>query len=83
MADGSSSISSLISALPWSQIFADLWAAGRGTVRKFAQRGLYHVLEHESTLEILDDQGRQAVFHKRQKVRYSSTIFKLPCIFWS
>lgn len=32
--------------------------------------GLYEVLEYETTLEILDPQGKEATVHKHQKVRY-------------
>jgi hypothetical protein len=35
-----------------------------------ADEGMYEVLEYESTLELLDRQGKRARFGKRQKVRY-------------
>ncbi len=34
------------------------------------KRGLYEVLEYETTLELLDKEGEHAIFHKRQQVRY-------------
>jgi hypothetical protein len=34
------------------------------------QPGLYEVLEHEGTLELLDAQGSVALYRKRQKVRF-------------
>ena len=33
-------------------------------------RGLYEVLEYESTLELKDRKGKKATFRKREKVRY-------------
>jgi hypothetical protein len=33
-------------------------------------RGLYEVLEYESTLELRDNKGEKATFHKKEKVRY-------------
>jgi hypothetical protein len=38
--------------------------------RFFSPQGLYEVLEYESCLELLDINGKQAVFTKRQKVRF-------------
>jgi hypothetical protein len=64
------SITRLMSALPWIQIFADLWDLGKGILVNLSRRGIYQVLEHESILELLDAQGKQALFKKRQKVRY-------------
>ena len=72
MPDGSNSLSfsRLASLLPWSQIFADLWELGKQAFNRLAARGIYQVLEHESTLELLDIKGKKATFHKRQKARY-------------
>ena len=39
------SISSLVSALPWSQILADLWELGRYAMSRLIRRGMYQVLE--------------------------------------
>jgi hypothetical protein len=33
-------------------------------------RGMYEVLEYESTLELKDKKGEKAIFHKKEKVRY-------------
>jgi hypothetical protein len=72
MPDGSVSLSitRLVSALPWSQIFTDLWDLSKRTLSKLSMRGMYHVLEHEVTLELLDDEGKRATFKKRKRVRY-------------
>ncbi len=33
-------------------------------------QGIYEILEYDSTLELLDSHGHQAIFRKRQKVRF-------------
>ena len=40
------------------------------TQQVFVRRGMYEVLEYESTLELLDKRGKRAHFRKREKVRY-------------
>jgi hypothetical protein len=57
----------ILQNLPWSDM---LEKAGLYTWGRLATRGMYEVLEYESTLELLDMYGKQAVFHKRQRVRY-------------
>ena len=60
----------MISGLPWLNIFASLYQLGKTFWQKKTFQGMYEVLEHKSTLELLDNQGKKAIFHKRQKVRY-------------
>jgi len=60
----------LLLALPWIDILAEAYKLLRTLWRGLADEGMYEVLEHESTLEILDRQGKRARFQKRQKVRY-------------
>ena len=33
-------------------------------------RGMYEILEYETTLDLADPKGHKAIFHKRQKVRF-------------
>ncbi|MCZ7570760.1 MAG: hypothetical protein M5U01_19545 [Ardenticatenaceae bacterium] len=56
--------------LSWLEILAELWKMGRQIARGLATEGMYEVLEHESTLELVDRRGERATFRKRQKVRY-------------
>ena len=60
----------LLLALPWLDILAETYRLLHSLWRGLADEGMYEVLEHESTLEILDRQGKRARFQKRQKVRY-------------
>jgi len=57
----------ILQNLPWSGILEKVW---RYTCGRLAIRGMYEVIEYESILELLDPGGRQAIFHKRQRVRY-------------
>lgn len=60
----------LLLALPWMDILAGTCKLLRTLWRGMADEGMYEVLKHESTLEILDRQGKRARFQKNQKVRY-------------
>jgi hypothetical protein len=42
----------------------------RKAIQGRSYRGLYEVLEYESTLELKDREGKKAAFRKREKVRY-------------
>jgi len=69
----SSNVTSFIISLlglPWVEIFAEAWKLGRKILRGLAGEGMYEVLEYESTLELIDNKGKIAVFTKRKKVRY-------------
>lgn len=57
----------ILRSLPWSDWIEKV---GRSAWERLATRGMYEVLEYESTLELLDRYGKQAIFHKRQRVRY-------------
>jgi len=57
-------------AQPWRDILTDLWKWGRKQLQERLPRGPYEVLEYESTLELLDPEGKRAVFRKREKIRY-------------
>jgi len=56
--------------LPWSNMLAHLWDLGKRVMGKLVNPGMYEVLEYESILELIDEKGKHARFHKRQKVRY-------------
>ncbi|MGD8968616.1 MAG: hypothetical protein PVI07_13990, partial [Anaerolineae bacterium] len=56
--------------LPWADGLGDAVKALHKTIQGRSHRGLYEVLEYESTLELKDREGRKATFKKREKVRY-------------
>ena len=60
----------LLKRLPWIDILINIGELGLDVVKGSAIKGLYEVLEYESTLELKDTKGQRATFHKRQKVRY-------------
>jgi hypothetical protein len=60
----------LVLGLPWFEIAGELWKIGRKLMRGLSIEGVYEVLEYESTLELKDRHGENAVFRKREKVRY-------------
>jgi hypothetical protein len=51
-------------------ILIEVGKIGFEFVRGSASRGIFEVLEYESTLELHDPKGERASFRKRQKVRY-------------
>jgi hypothetical protein len=60
----------LLLRLPWLDVLGDMWKTLRKTLPGQSYRGLYEVLEYESTLELKDRGGKRATFKKREKVRY-------------
>lgn len=60
----------LLSGLPWLQVFGEVWKILRRMVQARSYKGMYEVLEYESTLELKDRGGKSATFKKREKVRY-------------
>ena len=60
----------LLKRLPWIDILIDVGKFGLEFAGRSASRGMFEVLEYESTLEFHDSKGKRATFHKRQKVRY-------------
>src|SRR5437016_4959665 len=54
----------------WLNTLIELWKVGHKIARGMAEEGMYEVLEYESTLELKDNQGKNAHFRKREKVRY-------------
>ena len=63
-------LTAYLSGSPWLEVLAELWKLGRRLWRGLTEEGMYEVLEYEATLELKDDKGKHAHFHKRQKVRY-------------
>jgi len=51
-------------------ILTDLYQWGKAYVQRLRKPGMYEVLNYESTLEILDDEGREGRFSKMEKVRF-------------
>lgn len=58
-------------------LLAQEWQAALGLAlhlyawaTRTTHRGLYDILEYDSTLELHDPQGQRATFHKRQRVRF-------------
>jgi hypothetical protein len=71
--DNQSLVGRLIAALlrlPWADLLADALKAVHKAIQGRSYRGLYEVLEYESTLELKDREGKKAAFKKREKVRY-------------
>jgi hypothetical protein len=53
--------------LPWAVLIEQGNKLANLIWRQFQKRGLYEVLEYESTLELLDTTGQLSRFSKRQK----------------
>lgn len=64
------SIMDLLGKIPWQKLGINGWDILHGLMRKLINQGMYEVLEYESTLELLDKEGKEATFYKRQRVRY-------------
>ena len=56
--------------LPWPEVVEKLWKTTKNVVHGLSVKGMYEVLEYESTLELKDRGGKKATFKKREKVRY-------------
>jgi hypothetical protein len=56
--------------LPWLEILVQAWKFGRKIMRGLADEGIYEALEYETTLELQDRRGENALLRKREKVRY-------------
>ncbi len=71
--DNSANIGRLVTllfGLPWVEITAEVWKIGKKLWRGWANEGMYEVLEYNVTYELKDVKGREAHFHKQEKVRY-------------
>ncbi len=63
-------LTTLLTGLPWIEMFAQAWRFGRKIMRGLADEGMYEVLEYETTLELQDRRGENALLRNRGKVRY-------------
>ncbi len=51
-------------------ILGDLYRWGKSYVQRIRKPGMYEVLNYESTLEILDDEGRTGIVRKVEEVKF-------------
>src|SRR5262249_13288516 len=74
--DNTSSISTLLRALlallnsDTIHLIGHLWEFLQSQFSIGGPRGMYEVLEQQCCLEILDREGKEAVYFKRQRVRF-------------
>ena len=54
----------------WITLLFDLYRYLRQFLNGNLHEGMYEILEYDSTLELLDRQGKTAVFKRRQKVKF-------------
>ena len=52
------------------EILAFVLRLAKHTVKFNGHEGMYDVLDYQAQLELVDTEGKQAIFHKRQKVRF-------------
>src|SRR4051794_36852337 len=57
-------------SLEWIVTLLELVQALYRLVIGGQRTGMYEILVYESTLELLDPQGKNAVFHKHQRVKF-------------
>lgn len=60
----------LFSGSQWAEVFLDIWKLGKRILSAKAHEGVYEVLLYEATLELLDNEGKQARFTKHQQVKF-------------
>jgi hypothetical protein len=51
-------------------ILGDLYGWGKSVIQKINKPRMYEVLDYESTLELLDSKGENAIFQKVEKVKF-------------
>lgn len=51
-------------------LLGDLYGWGKSFIQKITKPGMYEVLNYESTLEILDIKGKDAILTKTEEVRF-------------
>lgn len=54
----------------WLVLLFDVYQTLREWLVSKQPKGIYEILEYDATLELLDNTGHLATFHKRQKVRF-------------
>jgi hypothetical protein len=65
-----SSLANSLAGMPIWDLVTGVYRLGKKVWYAYTMGSLYEVLEHESTLELLDARGVTAHFRKRQKVCY-------------
>ena len=63
-------IAGMLLELPWLAMAGNFWKIIRKILRGFASEGIYEVLDYECTLELTDKSGKDAIIHKRERVKY-------------
>ena len=61
---------SVLSGLPWFEVLEKGWQLARQALQARSYRGMYEVLEHETTLELKDRAGKSATFEEEKPFRY-------------
>jgi len=51
-------------------ILSDMYQLGKSYIQRLRKPGMYEVLNYESTLEILDPKGKQAIFTKKEILKF-------------
>lgn len=63
--------------------FASLLVRLAAWLTRLSPRGMYEILDYDSTLELLDPHGHTAIFHKRQQVCFrQDNIIAFPDYAW-
>ena len=70
--------------LPWLEILTAFYRVARKLWGDLVDEGIYEFLEYESTLELLDINGKRARFRKREKIRYrQNNVMAYPHQGWA
>jgi len=51
-------------------LLGDLYSWGKSTIQRLTKPGMYEVLNYETTLEILDENGKEAILTKIEEVKF-------------
>ena len=51
-------------------LLGDLYSWGKSTIQRLTKPGMYEVLNYETTLEILDRKGKEAILTKTEEVKF-------------
>ena len=51
-------------------VLGDLYSWGKAAIHNLLKPGMYEVINYDSTLEILDTDGKKAVFSKTEEVKF-------------
>ena len=56
--------------LPWFELLGEAIRVGRQVIGGLATEGTYEVLDYSIRLELKDPEGKRALVHKREKIKY-------------